>query len=235
MKWWLFLAMSFPILKRISNNMNLTFGGVGGGGWVWIFWFNSTTMVGMMGQRDNGMLVMQNNCKIITTLLKTVLFIHVARAPVQNHTWVATSPISTAAAGLWIACENRICPEVFMQIVQHERGLCVKSFHVFWQTCVFPDFSDWSPPPLDRYQSSEAKETSSCCHEDYVCGEVYELLLQLGFCLKKKKKKKKKSNFHSDLWEKQINRLGMEFMQVSMWESPKLHTLAPWCLRSHFS
>ena len=43
-------------------------------------------MVGMMGQRDNGMLVMQNNCKIITTLLKTVLFIHVARAPVQNHT-----------------------------------------------------------------------------------------------------------------------------------------------------
>lgn len=99
-----------------------------------------------------------------------------------------------------------ICPEVFMQIVQHERGLCVKSFHVFWQTCVFPDFSDWSPPLT--VTRAQAKENSSCCHEDYVCGEFTSCSCSLGFCLKKKKKKKKKtkqkSNFHSDLWEKQI-------------------------------
>ena len=89
------------------------------------------------------------------------------------------------------------------------------------------------PPPLDSYQSSEAKENSSCCHEDYVCGEVYELLLQLGFCHKKKKKKLNKNQIFTQIYEK--NRLGMEYMQVSMWRPPKLYTLASWCLSRHFS
>ena len=128
------------------------------------------------------------------------------RAPVQYHTWVATSPISTAAAGLWTACENRICPEVFMQIVQHERGLCVKSFHVFWQTCVFPDFSDWSPRPLTVTRAQKPKKTAPVAMRTMSVVRFTSCSCSWASASKKKKKKKpkQKSNFHSDLWEKQI-------------------------------
>lgn len=42
-----------------------------------------------------------------------------------------------------------------MQIAQQKCALCVKSFHLFWHTDVFPDFSDRQIPlSVDSYQSS---------------------------------------------------------------------------------
>lgn len=61
-------------------------------------------------------------------------------------------------------------------------------------TPVSPD--GWDPAPLAVPGAREPKDTDPLA-EHGVCGEVYELLLRLGFA--SKKKKKKQSDFHWDL------------------------------------
>ena len=120
-----------------------------------------------------------------------------------------------------------------MQIVQHERGLCVKSFHVFWQTCVFPDFSDWSPHLLTVTRAQKPKKTAPVAMRTMSVVRFTSCSCSWASASKKKKKKLNKNQIFTQIYEK--NRLGMEYMQVSMWRPPKLYTLASWCLSRHFS
>lgn len=146
-----------------------------------IFLFNSTMW---RGQRDHGTTVMQNNSKITIVLLKTALCICVVRTPGQYHTCGSLTSKSCRCVSVNCVWKQNWSRSAHANCATWMWPTCQVLSCVLTDSCLskFP----WSvpPPPLDSYQSSEAKGNSSPSAVS-VWGEVYELFLRLGFCLKK--------------------------------------------------